>query len=64
MGLNPTKFLVVPKFLAMLFAVPCVTVRVMLIMWILGGAFAGVVLVGVDPMVYYNQTASALTRWT
>lgn len=61
MGLNPTKFLVVPKFIAMLFAVPCVTVLAMLIM-ILGGAFAGVVLVGVDPMVYYHQTAGALTR--
>lgn len=61
MGLNPTKFLVVPKFIAMLLAVPCVTVLAMLIM-ILGGAFAGVFLVGVDPMVYYNQTASALTR--
>jgi len=61
MGLNPTKFLVVPKFLAMFLAVPCVTVLAMFIM-IMGGAFAGVVLVGVDPVVYYNQTAGALTR--
>lgn len=61
MGLNPTKFLVVPKFIAMLLAVPCVTILAMLIM-ILGGAFAGIVLVGVDPWVYYNQTAGALTR--
>jgi len=61
MGLNPTKFLIVPKFLAMLIAVPCVTVLAMLIM-ILGGFFAGVVLVGVDPEIYYRQTAEALTR--
>lgn len=61
MGLNPTKFLIVPKFLAMLVAVPCVTVLAMAIM-ILGGFFAGVVLVGVDPIIYYRQTAEALTR--
>ncbi len=61
MGLNPTKFLIVPKFLAMMIAVPCVTVLAMLIM-ILGGFFAGVVLVGVDPGVYFRQTAEALTR--
>lgn len=61
MGLNPTKFLIVPKFLAMLLAVPCVTVLAMAIM-ILGGFFAGVVLVGVDPIIYYRQTAEALTR--
>lgn len=61
MGLNPTKFLIVPKFLAMLVAVPCVTVLAMAIM-ILGGFFAGVVLVGVDPNIYYRQTAEALTR--
>lgn len=61
MGLNPTKFLIVPKFLAMLVAVPCVTVLAMAIM-ILGGFFAGVVLVGVDPVIYYRQTAEALTR--
>ena len=29
MGLNPTKFLIVPKFLAMLLAVPCATVLAM-----------------------------------
>lgn len=61
MGLNPTKFLIVPKFLAMMIAVPCVTVLAMLIM-ILGGFFAGVVLVGVDPGIYFRQTAEALTR--
>lgn len=61
MGLNPTKFLIVPKFLAMLVAVPCVTVLAMFIM-ILGGFFAGVVLVGVEPQIYYRQTAEALTR--
>jgi phospholipid/cholesterol/gamma-HCH transport system permease protein len=59
MGLNPTKFLVVPKFLAMVLAVPCVTVLAMFIM-ILGGFTVGVLVLGLEPAAYYNQTARAL----
>jgi len=59
MGLNPTKFLVVPKFLAMVLAVPCVTVLAMAIM-ILGGFFIGVFVIGIDASSYYEQTARAL----
>ncbi len=59
MGLNPTKFLVVPKFLAMLLAVPCATILAMFIM-ILGGFTISVLSIGVDPEAYYNQTAAAL----
>lgn len=59
MGLNPTKFLVVPKFLAMVLAVPCVTVLSMLIM-ILGGFFVAIGILHIDPTSYYNQTALAL----
>jgi len=59
MGLNPTKFLVVPKFLAMLLALPCVTVLSMLIM-ILGGYTVSVLLIGLDTQLYFEQTASAL----
>lgn len=59
MGLNPTKFLVVPKFLAMLIAVPCVTAMAMLIM-ILGGFFIAIVVLNIDFWSYYNQTANAL----
>jgi len=59
MGLNPIKFLVVPKFLAMLLAVPCVTVVSMLIM-ILGGAMTGIAILGIDPDAYFNQSAQAL----
>ena len=59
MGLNPTKFLVVPKFLAMLLAVPCVTVLSMLVM-ILGGFFIAVFVLDIDFWSYYNQTANAL----
>jgi phospholipid/cholesterol/gamma-HCH transport system permease protein len=61
MGLNPVKFLIVPKFLAMIIAVPCVTVLAMLIM-IVGGFAAGVVIVGVDATTYYNMTVDALAE--
>lgn len=60
MGLNPTKFLVVPKFLAMLLAVPCVTVLAMFIMILGGFLLSCSPLVGVDPMIYYQQTADSL----
>lgn len=58
MGLNPTKYLVVPKFLAMLLAVPCVTILAMAIM-IIGGFLTAVFLVGVDAQAYFEQTADA-----
>jgi phospholipid/cholesterol/gamma-HCH transport system permease protein len=59
MGLNPVKFLVVPKFIGMLLAVPAVTVLSMLTM-ILGGLFLAVGVLGVDMMLYVEQTAGAL----
>jgi phospholipid/cholesterol/gamma-HCH transport system permease protein len=61
MGLNPIKFLVVPKFLAMLVAVPCVTVVAMFIM-VMGGWVASVAIVGVDPFIYFDQTIGALVE--
>lgn len=59
MGLNPTKFLVVPKFLAMILAVPSVTVIAMFIM-ILGGHVTAVYIIDVPPQIYIEQTASTL----
>jgi len=61
MGLNPIKFLVVPKFLAMILAVPCVTVIGMFIM-IVGGFFAGVFIVHVDPVIYIDMTVNSLAE--
>ena len=61
MGLNPVKYLVVPKFMAMLTAVPCVTLIAMFIM-IFGGFVASVVVVGVDPTVYIEQTTRSLAE--
>jgi len=59
MGLNPTKFLIVPKFLAMVLAVPCVTVLAMFIM-IFGGYVTGVYAIHVDHTIYIEQTILAL----
>ncbi len=59
MGLNTTKFLIVPKFLAMLIAVPCVTAIAMLVM-ILGGFTVGVFFSGIDVVSYFEATADAL----
>jgi phospholipid/cholesterol/gamma-HCH transport system permease protein len=61
MGLNPVKFLVVPKFLAMLVAVPCITLVAMAIM-ILGGWFSGVFIVGVDSSIYLKTTVDSLVE--
>ncbi len=61
MGLNPIKFLVVPKFLAMMLAVPCITVIAMFIM-IFGGWVAGVFIVGVDSAIYIDMSVNALAE--
>jgi phospholipid/cholesterol/gamma-HCH transport system permease protein len=61
MGLNPIKYLVVPKFMAMSLAVPCVTAVAMFIM-ILGGFTASVVIVGVDPSLYIDMTTDSLVE--
>ena len=61
MGLNPIKFLVVPKFLAMVLAVPCITVIAMFIM-IFGGWVAGVFIVGVDSAIYIEESIKAMAE--
>jgi phospholipid/cholesterol/gamma-HCH transport system permease protein len=61
MGLNPIKYLVVPKFMAMLLAVPCVTVVAMFIM-VFGGFAASVFVVGVDPTIYIQMTTESLVE--
>lgn len=59
MGLNPTKFLIVPKFLAMVLAIPCLTVLATFIM-ILGGYVLSVAVLGVDSDLYIGNTARSL----
>ncbi|MBI4557072.1 MAG: ABC transporter permease [Candidatus Hydrogenedentes bacterium] len=59
MGLNPTKFLVVPKFLGMLLAVPCLTILSTFIM-IAGGYCLTTGVLGIDSERYIEQTSKAL----
>jgi phospholipid/cholesterol/gamma-HCH transport system permease protein len=59
MGLNPVKFLVAPKFLAMAAAVPCLTILATLSM-ILGGYLLSIGVLGIDSSLYLSNTASAL----
>jgi phospholipid/cholesterol/gamma-HCH transport system permease protein len=58
-GLNPIKFLVVPKFLGMLVALPCVTLLAMAVM-IFGGFFLSVAVLHVEASLYLERTAAAL----
>ena len=59
MGINPAKFLIAPKFVAMVLAVPCVTVLAMFVM-ILGGYFLSVYVIGLDSTLYMDETIAAL----
>jgi len=59
MGINPVKFLVVPKFLGMLFALPCLTVLAMFIM-IVGGYVLSVGYIGLSSMSYFDQSVSSI----
>ncbi len=55
MGINPVKFLVVPKFLGMLLALPCLTVLSMLVM--IGGGFTlAVGYLGLSGAGYIDQS--------
>lgn len=59
MGLNPIKFLVVPKFLGMFFAVPMVTLIGMFAM-MFGGYALSVYALHMDGTTYIAQTADSI----
>jgi len=59
MGLNPTRFLVVPRFLALLIVLPCLSVIADLV-GILGGFFLAIFNLDISFIRYLNQTADAL----
>ncbi len=59
MGVNPTKFLVVPKFLAMIVAIPSLTILGTFIM-ILGGYCLAVYVLHIDSSLYISNTIDAL----
>ncbi len=60
MGLNPVKFLVVPRTIAMVVMVPCLTV-ISNMVGIFGGYVISMMTLELTSMHYINQTISALT---
>lgn len=59
MGFNPIKFLVVPRALAMMVVLPCLTILADLV-GIFGGYLIGLFSLDIGTIRYYNQTANAL----
>jgi phospholipid/cholesterol/gamma-HCH transport system permease protein len=59
MALNPIKFLVAPKFIAMLVMQPCLTM-IADIVGIAGGFFISTFSLDIDPNLYYNYTVEYL----
>lgn len=60
MGLNPVKFLVVPRTLALLIMLPCLTI-IADVIGIFGGYFIAMVTLDVTSVRYIDQTILALT---
>ena len=59
MGLNPTRYLVVPRCLALAIALPCLAVIADLVA-IFGGMVIGVLNLGLSFHTYFNQTLQAI----
>lgn len=59
MGINPVRFLVVPKLIALLVMMPCLTVFSDCI-GIFGGFALSVVALGIHPANYFHQTVNAI----
>jgi phospholipid/cholesterol/gamma-HCH transport system permease protein len=59
MGLDPVKFLVVPRLLAILIMLPCLTIMADII-GMFGGFVMGVFTMNIDPMLYIDKTIDAL----
>lgn len=59
MGLNPIRYLVVPRLLAMVVVMPCL-VMIANVISIFGGFLIGVFNLGIGPNTYINQTIQAL----
>ncbi|MDZ7343539.1 MAG: ABC transporter permease [candidate division KSB1 bacterium] len=59
MGFNPTRFLVVPRALALIVVLPCLTLLANLV-GIIGGYLIAVTTLDISTIRYYHQTANAL----
>lgn len=58
-GIDPVSYLVAPRVVALLIAVPCLTLFADLV-GILGGCLAGVTLLGMGPQAYLSDTVNVL----
>jgi len=59
MALNPVKFLITPRFIAILVMLPCLTIMAD-VMGILGGFVIGITTLGIDPIAYYDRSIEAM----
>ncbi len=59
MALNPVKFLITPRFIAILIMLPCLTIMADF-MGILGGFTIGVTTLGIDPVPYIDRSIEAM----
>ncbi len=62
MGLNPLRFVIVPKLWAMLVSMPLLSILALLI-GILGGFVVGVTYMDLTPTAFWNQLMRALFFW-
>src|SRR5262249_36920422 len=58
-AINPVRFLVVPRLLASVIMIPCLTMMANVV-GVLGGALVGVFLLNIDMSLYYDKTISFL----
>ncbi len=59
MAINPVKFLITPRFLALLIMLPALTIMAD-VMGVLGGFMIGVTTLGIDPTAYINRSLEAM----
>jgi|TARA_B110000438_G_C15775764_1_gene633964 phospholipid/cholesterol/gamma-HCH transport system permease protein len=59
MALDPIKFLIAPRFLALIIMLPCLTILGNL-MGIFGGFLVGVTTLGIDPVIYIDRSIEAI----
>ena len=59
MALNPVKFLITPRFIAILIMLPCLTIMADF-MGVLGGFTIGVTTLGIDPVPYIDRSIEAM----
>ena len=59
LALNPIKFLVVPKFLALVIVLPCLTILGDIV-GIIGGFLMGIINLNLSPVQYFHHTVNSL----